>query len=101
MRAFQLLLTLFGALAVLTLGAAPAGAATAMPSCHEMSGEPAREAPDKPMKTMGCCVVCVATPIAPPVDGAATPLPRTRIAPKAIDLWVGLTPAPEHGPPRA
>jgi hypothetical protein len=100
-RAFRLLLTLFGALAVLTLGALPAAAATSMPSCHEMGSEPAHKAPDKPVKVMGCCVVCVTASIIPPVDGASPPLPRTRIAPKPIDLRVGLTPAPEHGPPRA
>jgi hypothetical protein len=100
-RALQFLLTLFGALAVLTLGALPAGAAPSMPPCHEMGGPPAHNAPDKPVKVMGCCVVCVAAPIAPPVDGTPVPPPLARVVPEPMGLPAGLTPAPEPGPPRA
>ena len=101
MRAFQLLLTLLGAFAVLTLGTLPAGAATATPPCHEMSGGPVHQVPDKPVKAMGCCVVCVSAPVVPPVDTALAPHPVSRIIPKPMDFMVGLTPAPEPGPPRA
>lgn len=102
MRAIQILLTLFGALAVLSLGALPSGAATP-PACHEMGGMDSPHAPaqpDKPMKVMGCCVVCVTAPLAPPAGDARIEAPHSEAAPRRIDLLTGLTPAPEPGPPR-
>lgn len=102
MRAIQFLLTLFGALAVLSLGALPSAAATP-PPCHEMGGGVSHETPakpDKPMKAMGCCVVCVAAPVTPPAADGPSDLPRAHTTPRRIEPLTGLTPAPEPGPPR-
>lgn len=106
MALIRTLSMLLGALAVLWLGAVsgPAPAQAATPPCHEMTmdhGAPAdAPSPDKPMKTMGCCVACVATPMPqPPVRAAVrAPAPVLAIGPQTLP--VGRSPAPEPGPPR-
>ncbi|QDH73727.1 hypothetical protein [Brevundimonas sp. M20] len=114
MALLRTLLMLCGALAVLTLGALPASAAgPSAPPCHEMSSQPMSgpmhhgdastgapdKTPDKAMKVMACCVMCVAAPAPAPVAATAVanaldprPLPVARLS--------GHGPAPEHGPPR-
>lgn len=107
MALIRTLSMLLGALAVLWLGAVPMPAASAeAPPCHEkaMSHGTAPDAPspspDKPMKVMGCCVACVASPLPqPPVRTAVrAPAPVHAVRPQA--LLAGLTTAPEPGPPR-
>ena len=99
------LLMLLGALGVLLLGAvSPTMAATEAPPCHEMAGmssdRPA-QSPDRPMKSMACCVSCIAAPsITPPVRTgvavrAALPQPTLRTLP------TGRRPSPDTGPPKA
>lgn len=104
MALFRTLSMLFGALAVLWLGAlsGPAPAAAEPAPCHAMShGEAPAPSPDKPIKAMGCCVACVAAPLPqPPVRAAARALAPDR-TPRLTALPVGRTPAPEPGPPRA
>ncbi len=98
---------LAGTFAVLMLGAVPAQAATnaAPQPCHEAMAEHGapdkpHHAPDKAMKSMACCVACVA--------GLDVPVMRTvaqRIAVPVSDraeiVPTGRTPVPEHGPPKA
>ncbi len=99
------LFMLLGALGVLLLGAVPpAMADSPPPPCHEMAamghGDSTPQ-PDKPMKSMACCVACIAAPgIVPPVRGgvavrAALPHPAVRALPAGRRL------TPETGPPRA
>lgn len=97
---------LAGTLAVLVLGGVPAQTATtvAPPPCHEAMAEhgaPAKphHAPDKAMKSMACCVACVA--------GLETPVVRTMaqrsvvpVSDRVHALPTGRMPAPEHGPPK-
>ena len=108
MTALRTLILLFGAFAVLTLGAlaTPGSAAASAPPCHEMShGQPApasqdAPSPDKPMKPMGCCVACV-TAVAPepPLRAAvALPTPPRSAAPPPMPI--GQTLSPEPHPPR-
>ncbi|MFA4892313.1 hypothetical protein [Brevundimonas sp.] len=105
-RSLNLILMLMGALSVLMLGVVPTSAMTgAPPSCHEAAvPSPSRhEAPapsGKAMAAMACCVSCVVTPAlaAPSRDLAAHPAKPT--APVPASLPIGLSPAPEHGPPR-
>lgn len=104
LRAFLLLL---GALAALTVGVAPALAGSESPACHETAahhGAPASQdsAPsDKAVKTMQCCVACVAAPVLRTPDKAApvTPRPVLAIGPTVVPL--GERPSPEPGPPRS
>lgn len=103
------LLMLCGALAVLTLGALPAAASGPVPPpCHEMSGMihgvpdgVPTKAPDKPMKVMGCCIICVAASLPSPISPAAAPLAGAAHRPLTAARLTGHSPAPEHGPPRA
>ena len=99
------LFMLLGALGVLLLGAAPpAMADSPPPPCHEMTamghGDSTPQ-PDNPMKSMACCVACIAAPaITPPVRSgvtgrAALPQPAARALPAGRRL------TPETGPPKA
>lgn len=98
------LLFLLGALGVLLLGAvSPTMAASEPAPCHETAGtrDAPSSLPDRPMKSMACCVACIAAPaIAPPVRGglmvrSASPQPAARPLP------AGRRPSPDTGPPRA
>lgn len=108
MRALQALMMLLGALAVLIIGALPASAltdASSAPPCHETtthsSGtETPSPAPDKPMKAMDCCVVCVTAPTLRPPDRARLAPPRPAPAVRLTALPAGERPAPEPHPPR-
>lgn len=109
MRSLNLILMLLGALSVLLLGAIPASAMTgdATPPCHEMTtAQTHHEAPapsgesGKAMAAMACCVSCVVTPALQPPARALTVHPEAPAAPVPASLPVGLSPAPEHGPPK-
>lgn len=110
-RSLNLILMLLGALSVLMLGAAPASAMTggATPPCHEaaMAFQSHQETPapsGKPGKAavaMACCVSCVVTPALQPPSRELTRHPQTPAAPVPTSLPVGLSPTPEHGPPKA
>lgn len=103
LRAFLLLL---GALAALTIGAAPSMAGEAPPACHEATPHHGSDtstpaSPDKPMKAMQCCIACVAAPVlrAPEKASPNSPRPVLAIGPTVVPL--GEDPSPEPGPPRA
>lgn len=98
-----------GALAVLSLGVSGAFAAAAAPAapCHEMSQtveqtdtrRPSDHAP-RTLKTMACCVACVAPP-SPTPNALPGPFPTAdRIASRSSSLPVGRRLSPEPGPPR-
>ena len=99
------LLLLLGALGVLLLGAvSPVAASTEAPPCHEMAGmtsDAPASTPDKPMKSMACCVACIAAPaIVPPFRTNVAvrlkqPQPALRLLPAGRRL------SPETGPPKA
>lgn len=100
------MMLLAGTLSVLVLGVPAQAASNAPPPpCHQAMadhGQPVEHhEPDKTMKSMACCVVCVAGFALP----AAGPNAAPRTAPPAISalltLPTGRSPAPEHGPPRA
>lgn len=105
MVAIRTLLMLLGALGVLLLGAvSPTMAATEAPPCHEMAGtghDGSAPSPDRAMKSMACCVACIAAPgVTPPVRAgvgfrAALPQPALRTLPTGRRL------VPETGPPKA
>jgi len=105
MALLRTLLLLLGALGVLLLGAvSPSMAATETPPCHEMAGMTSHEttpSSDKPMKSMACCIACIAAPAdVPPIRSgvavrAALPQPTFRALPS------GRRPNPETGPPKA
>ena len=105
MALLRTLLLLLGALGVLLLGAvSPSMAATETPPCHEMAGmtsDTPASTPDRPMKTMACCVACIAAPaiILPIRTGVAArptqPQPTLRARPTGRRL------TPEIGPPKA
>jgi hypothetical protein len=105
MALLRTLLLLLGAFGVLLLGAvSPSMAATETPPCHEMAGMASKDptpSPNKPMKSMACCVACIAAPAIVPPGGAGvsarptTPQPTLRILP------TGRRPSPETGPPKA
>lgn len=105
MALLRTLLLLLGALGVLLLGAAsPAAASTETPPCHEMAGMTSNapsSTPDKPMKSMACCIACIAAPaVVPPMRAgvavrAALPQPTLRALPAGRRL------TPETGPPKA
>ena len=105
MAPLRTLLLLLGALGVLLLGAvSPMAASTETPPCHEMvgrsSGAPT-STPDKPMKSMACCVACIAAPaVVPPIRTgvAARPAPPQ---PTLRALPTGRRLSPETGPPKA
>jgi len=102
---------LLGALSVLMLGAIPASAKTggSAPSCHDAAATspshhqaPApSEKPGKAMAAMACCVSCVVTPALQPPSRELTTHAEVPAAPMPDSLPVGLSPAPEHGPPKA
>lgn len=99
------LLFLLGALGVLLLGAvAPASAQTEPAPCHEMAGMgPETPAPssERPIKSMGCCIACVAAGVVAPPTGAAVAIrPRTP-EPAPRPLPSGRRLLPETGPPKA
>ncbi|AQR62132.1 hypothetical protein BZG35_11115 [Brevundimonas sp. LM2] len=107
MATFRTLLMLLGALGVLLLGAtSPVMAETGPPPCHEMAGMVGMDhgtptsTPERPMKSMACCVACIATLGVPPPLRSAVALPRAR--PVALDraLPNGLLTTPETGPPK-
>lgn len=104
MKIFQSLLLLIGALSVLALGAVGASAspATAAP-CHE-TGQPSPDqtpnhAP-KAMKTMICCVACVAAPTLDPSPISGLTLSPSRIVAMPAAIPAGQLLSPEPGPPR-
>lgn len=99
------LFMLLGALGVLLLGAvSPVAASTDAPPCHEMAGRtsdaPASK-PERPMKSMACCVACIAAPaITPPVRTGVAARP-VRPRPVLRILPAGRRPSPDTGPPKA
>lgn len=96
---------LLGVLGVLLPGAvSPTMASTQPAPCHEMAGMSQGDSaprPEKPMKSMACCVACIAAPgVIPPVRGgvavrAALPQPTLPALPTGRRL------TPDTGPPRA
>ena len=108
MRAVHAMLMLFGALAVLLTGAAPAAAladAGAPPPCHETAthpdgaGTPSSDS-GKAMPAMHCCVACVAAPTLKPPARARLRAPRPSVVAPLLALPSGERPAPEPHPPR-
>lgn len=99
---------LLGALGVLLLGAtSPVMADAGPPPCHENAGMVGMDdgvpssTPERPLKSMACCVACIAAPaLTPPLRSAVT-LPRAR--PVAFDpaVLTGRLTTPETGPPKA
>lgn len=99
------LFMLLGALGVLLLGAVPpAMADSPPPPCHEMAamghGDSAPK-PDKPMKSMACCVACIAVPTITPPDRSGVAARPMSPQPAARALPVGRRLTPETGPPKA
>jgi hypothetical protein len=104
MALVRTLLLLLGALGVLLLGAvSPSMAASEPPPCHETAGAASHaptSTPDRPMKSMACCVACIAAPaVVPPVRTGVTirptpPQPALRVLP------TGRRPSPDTGPPK-
>ncbi|WP_332659587.1 hypothetical protein [Brevundimonas sp.] len=109
-RSLNLILMLLGGLSVLLLGAVPASATAgdAAP-CHEAVATPQshHEAPDspaepeKPMTAMACCVSCVVAPALQPPERDMAFHPGAPAVSVPAALPVGLSPTPEHGPPKA
>ena len=110
-RSLNLILMLLGALSVLMLGSVPASATTAdaTPPCHEAAATnpshheapaPAGK-PGKAVAAMGCCVSCVVTPALQPPSRPLAVHPEAPAESAPDSLPVGLSPAPEHGPPKA
>lgn len=100
------LFMLLGVLGVLLLGAvSPALAAdSARPPCHEMSAKGHGDSaprPDKPMKSMACCVACIAAPTISPPDRSGTVARLTSPQPALRALPTGRRLSPETGPPKA
>lgn len=99
------LFILLGALGVLLLGAVPpAMADSPQPPCHEMAGMGHGDSapqPDKPMKSMACCVACIAAPAITPPDRSGITVRPASPQPAARALPVGLRLTPETGPPKA
>lgn len=105
MAFFRTLFMLLGALGVLLLGAvSPVAASTAGPPCHEMAGmtsDAPASRPERPMKSMACCVACIAAPgIVSPV-GAGVMARPTLPQPNLRVLPTGRRPSPDTGPPKA
>ena len=106
MRSLNVILMLLGAVSVLLLGAAPGIAMTTeAPPCHQAAGQTGsgQESPassGKVVAAMACCVSCVVTPaLLPPARTLAGV--RARPAPPVpASLPIGLSPAPEPGPPK-
>lgn len=99
------LFMLLGALGVLLLGAVPpAMADSPPPPCHEMAAmghgnTPSQ--PDKPMKSMACCVACIGAPAIRPPGRSGVAVRPSPLKPAARALPVGLRLTPETGPPKA
>lgn len=100
---------LLAALSVLMLGAAPASAQGEVPPpCHD--GGAASRSQDhapapagtsgKAMAAMACCVACVVAPSPQPPVRLVTLLPDRPAPPVPSSVPTGLSPAPEHGPPK-
>jgi len=106
-RSLNVILMLLGAFAVLLLGVAPSAAmSTEAPPCHEAPahGQAQHEAPapsGKAMAAMACCVSCVVAPALQPPARVLTVTRARPAAPVPASLPLGLSPAPEHGPPKA
>lgn len=100
---------LLGALAVLMIGAVPAGAvadAPSTPPCHPTAShhggeEMPQPIPDKAMKAMECCVACVGAPALTPPSRARLTAPPPSVAMTPGSLPTGERPAPEPHPPRS
>ena len=110
MAILRVLSILLGVLAVLTLGAASGPVkADAMP-CHEqgmeMTGTPMTSSPDTPAPskpvgvTMGCCVMCVVSPLQEPAPPALAVVPSSTPVIRTGQGMAGLAPAPASPPPR-
>ena len=105
-RSLNVILMLLGAFAVLLLGVAPSAATTTeAPPCHEAPAHAQTEhqapAPSgKAMAAMACCVSCVVAPALQPPPRDPTARPARPAPPVPASLPTGLTPAPEHGPPK-
>lgn len=110
-RSLNVILLLLGALSVLMLGGVPdpALAGDAAPPCHEAiqnaqthgnapspSGKPGKATP-----AMSCCVSCVVAPAPQPAAPHPAMHSEAPASPVRASLPVGLSPAPEHGPPKA
>ena len=106
-RILSAILMLLGAFAVLLLGVVPTTARTTeAPLCHQSSthapAEDQAPAPSgKAMATMACCVSCVVAPALQPPARVLVVSPTRPAPPVPASLPIGLSPAPEHGPPRA
>lgn len=110
-RSLNLILMLLGALSVLMLGAIPASAMTgeASPPCHEAAtASPSHHEapvgsgkPGKAMTAMACCISCVVTAALQPPSRDLSAHSEAPAAPVPTSLPVGLSPSPEHGPPKA
>jgi len=98
-------LFLLGALSVLLLGAVAPGPAQAEPApCHEMAGtgsETPAPSSERPIKSMGCCIACVAASIVTPPDATGPALRPQSPQPAVRTLPSGLLVSPETGPPKA
>jgi hypothetical protein len=103
-RSLNVILMLLGAFAVLLLGVVPTTARTteAQP-CHQSSTHAPVEdqAPAPSSKAMACCVSCVVAPALQPAARVLAVAPARPAPPVPASLPIGLSPAPEHGPPRA
>ncbi len=105
-RSLKFILMLLGALSVLLLGVTPASATTGeTPPCHEAaptshSHHEGPASPGKAMAAMTCCVSCVVTPALQAVSQALAAHAARPAAPIPFNLPAGLSPAPEHGPPK-
>jgi hypothetical protein len=105
-RSLNLILMLLGAFSVLLMGAVPGAAMTTeAPPCHEASTHSRVEheapAPSGKAMAMACCVSCVVAPALQPQPRDLT-FTRARPGPPVpTSLPIGLSPAPEHGPPKA
>lgn len=108
MRAFQALVMLLGALAVLMSGAVPASAVAgeaSPPPCHQTAphhggAETPAPAPGKAMKAMDCCVACVGAPVLTPPTPARLSSPPPAVAMTPDGTPAGERPEPEPHPPR-
>lgn len=105
MALVRTLFMLLGAVGVLLLGAvSPTMAATEPAPCHEIAGMDhggSAPAPDKSMKSMACCVACIAAPTITPPDRSGVEARPASPQPAARALPVGRRLTPETGPPKA
>jgi hypothetical protein len=106
-RSVNVILMLLGAFSVLLMGAVPGAAMTTeAPPCHEapahaQAGHEAPAPSGKAMAAMACCVSCVVAPVLQPPARDLTVTRAKPTTPAPASLPIGLTPAPEHGPPKA